>query len=97
MHKSLKAKKKVTFKEDQVEASPESSVQGGAKLETGEVKCESSSSSDEEAEDDRNQQGDLKDYILARDRVRRQIKPPSKYEDADLVAYALASAEDIEQ
>ena len=36
--------------------------------------------------------------MLARDRVRRQnVRPPSRYEDANLVAYALAVADDIEK
>ena len=58
---------------------------------------EDQSSSDEEDGLNCSNQEDLSEYLLARDRVRRQIKPPSKYEDADLVVYALASAEDIEQ
>ena len=33
---------------------------------------------------------------MARDRERRTIKPPSKFEDADYLAYALSSAEDLE-
>ena len=95
-HSSPKAKKKVTFKDELVEPPSGSSVQGGANSGKEEVICDSSSSSENEKEDDHSQEEDLSDYILARDRVRRQIKPPSKYEDADLVAYALASAEDIE-
>lgn len=35
-------------------------------------------------------------YILARDRSRREIKMPSKFDDFDVVAYALAAAQDIE-
>lgn len=36
--------------------------------------------------------------MLARDKVRRQnIRPPSRYEDANLVAYALSVADDIEK
>ena len=35
-------------------------------------------------------------YMLARDRVRMQIKPPSRFEDTDFVAYALAAADEIE-
>lgn len=37
---------------------------------------EASSSSDGEEEEERAQEEVLSDYILARDRVRRQIKPP---------------------
>src|ERR1044072_9168661 len=37
----------------------------------------------------------LQQYQLARDRERRQIKPPQKYGYADLVAYALNIADDI--
>lgn len=33
---------------------------------------------------------------MARDRERRTIRPPSKFEDVDFLAYALASAENLE-
>lgn len=39
---------------------------------------------------------DLDSYILARDRKRRESKMPSKYDDFDVVAYALSAASDIE-
>lgn len=39
---------------------------------------------------------DLDNYILARDRKRRETKMPSKYDDFDVVAYALSAAQDIE-
>ena len=36
--------------------------------------------------------------MLAKDRVRRHnVRPPSRYKDANLVAYALAVADDIEK
>ena len=38
---------------------------------------------------------ELHDYQLARDRARRETKPPSKYAYAGMVAYALNSVEDI--
>lgn len=43
-------------------------------MEKEEVKYEASSSSGEESE--HTQKEDLSEYILARDRVRRKIKPP---------------------
>ena len=55
---------------------------------TGSTAEESESSSEEEQ--------DLGNYILARDRSRREIKMPSKFDDFDVVAYALAAAQDIE-
>ena len=36
-------------------------------------------------------QTELEDYQLARDRTRREIKPPRRYAEADLIAHALAS------
>lgn len=39
---------------------------------------------------------DLDSYILARDRKRREVKMPSKYDDFDVVDYALSAAQDIE-
>ena len=38
----------------------------------------------------------MKQYSIARDRERRTIKPPHKYGEADLVAYALSVADNIE-
>ncbi|KAG8483857.1 hypothetical protein CXB51_023418 [Gossypium anomalum] len=35
-------------------------------------------------------------YSIAKDRTRREIKPPKKYAEADLVSYALNVAEDID-
>lgn len=38
----------------------------------------------------------LNDYLLSRDRPRRSIKPPERYEGGNLIAYALHSAKDLE-
>ncbi|KAL1564721.1 Integrase catalytic domain-containing protein [Salvia divinorum] len=38
----------------------------------------------------------LDNYLLARDRKRRQITPPSRYSDNNMVYYALTVAEDLE-
>ena len=40
--------------------------------------------------------GNLDDYVLSRDRGRRQTKPPSKFDDFDVAAYALTCAEEID-
>ncbi|KAG8502376.1 hypothetical protein CXB51_000462 [Gossypium anomalum] len=37
-----------------------------------------------------------RDYSIAKNKTRREIKPPKKYAEADLVAYALNVAEDID-
>ena len=37
----------------------------------------------------------LDNYILARDRIRREVKKPSRFNDLDCVAYVLATAEEI--
>ncbi|XP_071689077.1 uncharacterized protein [Rutidosis leptorrhynchoides] len=42
------------------------------------------------------EQHDLQNYNLVRDRERRVIKPPQQFGHGDLVAYALSMAEDIE-
>lgn len=39
---------------------------------------------------------DLSDYLLSRDRVRREVRPHAKYAQADLVAYALNVGDSIE-
>ena len=38
----------------------------------------------------------VQQYSIARDRERRTIKPPYKYGESDLVAYALSVADNIE-
>ncbi|KAG8492340.1 hypothetical protein CXB51_009634 [Gossypium anomalum] len=35
-------------------------------------------------------------YFIAKNRTKREIKPPKKYDEADLVAYALNATEDID-
>lgn len=96
-------KKKVSFKEVLEEFEPEneteeeSSVRGGVSMQKDPINLSDSSDSEEEDELATDEAGeDLSDYILARDRIRRKIKAPSKFGDTDLVAYALASAEAIE-
>ncbi|KAH9801638.1 hypothetical protein KPL71_001098 [Citrus sinensis] len=74
------------------------------------IEVESSSSSDREGQDmgapedlqERSEVDDLRtpvtelqDYQLARDRARRETKPPSRYAYAGMIAYALNSAEEI--
>lgn len=39
----------------------------------------------------------LETYVLARDRQRRNIKPPSRFDDSDVAAYALVMFELIEE
>ena len=39
---------------------------------------------------------DLADYQLARDRVRRSVKPPTRYIDEDMLYFALCIAEQVE-
>ncbi|KAG8486697.1 hypothetical protein CXB51_020179 [Gossypium anomalum] len=43
-----------------------------------------------------NRVASLPQYSIAKNRTRREIKPPKKYAKADLVAYALNVAEDID-
>lgn len=104
-----KGKKKVSFKNHLMKFEDESSSSGGAdsgvsdqpeRSEQGEssgtTSQEESAVSDDEVDTDPEQTEDLGSYVLARDRERRTIRPPSKFEDADFLAYALASAEDLE-
>ncbi|KAH9752456.1 hypothetical protein KPL71_014688 [Citrus sinensis] len=48
-----------------------------------------------EVDDLRTSMAELQDYQLARDRARRETKPPSRYAYAGMIAYALNSAEEI--
>ncbi|CAA7014375.1 unnamed protein product [Microthlaspi erraticum] len=104
-------RKVVTFSDDLVEYQSEeseqseqsgqstsvpSSVQGGAAQNTEtKSESESSSSSDDETEEKNEVTQDLSEYLLARDRDRRQTKKPSKYGEADIVAFSLICADSI--
>ena len=39
----------------------------------------------------------LETYVLARDRQRRNIKPPSRFDECDVAAYALVMSKLIEE
>lgn len=63
------------------------------------IEGESSDSESDENETEKIVDGldnSLSGYLLARDRVRRQTKPPAIFESGDFVAYALTSAADME-
>lgn len=100
--KATSPKKRVSFKKELEEFEPEdtegeTSTQGRAMKIKDPINHSDSSDSEEDCETTtQEEEEDLSEYILAKDRVRRQIKPLSKYGDTDLVAYALASAEEIE-
>src|ERR1051325_11967287 len=49
----------------------------------------------EEAEDADEVEETTDDYLLARDRTQRVIKPPQRFGYADLIAYALISASEV--
>lgn len=73
----------------------ESNDQGGESSES-EVR-ESADELEVNQESELNEEGSLDDHILARDRGRLTIRPPSRYDDGEsVVAYALACAESIE-
>ena len=72
----------------------EDTVQGGVSPASENSEPESASSESEE-EVVGAQQENLDNYILARDRIRREVKKPSRFDDSDCVAYALATAEEI--
>ena len=87
--------KRVTFVlpiDSSIENLPESSSSGGV------------SSSDSKNQDEAEQEmvnieisDSLETYVLARDRQRRNIKPPSRFDDSDVAAYALVMFELIEE
>ena len=91
-------KKKVTFSNNLEEFEGESSNSGGA-VETQSSQTQETTEeemrSEADSETEEPQTHELDNYLLARDRERRTIKPPSKFEDADYLAYALSSAEDL--
>ena len=101
--------KRLTFKADLIKGPTRrgSTVEFGSTSGSGNtneggaiLNKEGSSDSEEEEVETVQEVGDtetsLDDYLLARDRVRRQIKPPGIFESGDFVAYALTSAADLE-
>ena len=48
-----------------------------------------------DAEDTEEDEEIINDYLLARDRPRRFVKPPQRLGYADLIAYALISASEV--
>ena len=75
------------------DADTEDTVQGGVSTESENSETESSSSESEEEVVEAERKN--LDNILARDRIRREVKKPSRFDDSDCVAYALATAEEI--
>lgn len=89
-----KSGNQVTFllpSDDQSEFQSGSSSSGGAIVENVD---KSGFESEIEKEGSAN---DLLDYVLARDRQRRTIKPPSRFDDADVAAYTLVMADTVEE
>ncbi|KAH9705555.1 hypothetical protein KPL70_011923 [Citrus sinensis] len=58
---------------------------------------EDDSSRNTEAQSQQHTPTQLRDYHLARDRERRQIRPPQRYGYANLIAYALAASHEIDE
>lgn len=96
-----KPKKKITFSDDLVETLRnkilvgESSNQGGATEDTDREQAQEEESILSEEDDTGNETQTLDNYLLARDRGKRESRPPSRYEDTDYATYALASADSI--
>lgn len=76
--------------DSEIENHPGSSCSGGAS--SVEVDIEDSESDKEHEEQDT-----LETYVLARDRQRRNIRPPSRFDDGDVAAYALVMSDLIEE
>ena len=92
-------KKKVTFSNNLEEFEGESSNSGGA-VETQSSQTQETTEeemrSETDSETEEPQTQELDNYLLARNGERRTLKPPSKFEDADYLAYVLSSTEDLE-
>ena len=110
--RTKKSKKKVSFSPSLIQGSGpnyehgESSDPGNTSVSQQDSEDQESSSgseSDDETEgltfvEDSESTGSIDNYMPARDHVRRQnVRPPSRYEDTNLVAYALAVADEIEK
>lgn len=92
--------RKVTFAEDLIHGPTPSDNEPSDDTEIHETSNEADDSDDtgrSEADSDTSEEEQsLDNYLLARDRKRRSnIRPPSKYEDGNFVAYALIVVEDF--
>ena len=109
IQKKKKPKKRVLFSDDLIQGPTittnelERSVtsdhgndmEESSSSENSESKTCPTEEADQHANDDTPQS--LDNYVLARDRERmRNMRPPSRYEDGNFVAYALTTAEDLE-
>ena len=101
--------KRVTFKAGLIQGPTRTgcTIEAGSSLglgntgEGGVVLSDDNDSNSEEGDTETEQVAEdtgasLDNYLLARDQVRRQSKPPAIFESGDFVAYALTSAADIE-
>ena len=95
--------KRVSFNFDKVQRITDV---GGADTESEEDSSKSESSSESESEveaesveeksEGSGSPESLSDYVLARDRGKRQLRKPAMFESGDFVAYALVCAQDME-
>ena len=89
----------VVFKEDEMamKISNEPKEANDNNQVTLEVNQTGKSTSSEEVQNlTEQEQSDYDDYQLARDRIRREIRPPGRFGFADFTAFALTSASEIE-
>ena len=91
----------VTFKEDEMAMKIKNSPNQDEKDETRNLQIEvdnvlSNSEKSIEAEESIEPEDNLRDYQLARDRQRREGRPPTRFGYADFIAYALTAAEEID-
>ena len=70
--------------------------QGGAAGMDQEQQASSSGKKTVDEEETDKSDESLRDYVLSRDRVRRQIKPPQRLGHTDLIAFALSAADTLE-
>ena len=72
--------------------------QSGSDIEVIDGIADNTDLNDKEATLDNEQEEgqNLRHYMLARDRVRREIRPPPKYAHANVIAYALTIGDSIE-
>ena len=102
-----RAKQRVSFSDELIRGSFHTSKFGdtpdqGGEDSSSESSSDSSTSSNnqkhvEEGESENADTESLVTYVLARDRERRQnVRPPSRYEDGNFVAYALNVIDDLE-
>lgn len=98
-HKRCLISRDVVFKEEEMAMKCQPTREQNAQSSNMQIEVEDAtgdSTRSKRQEDATEEESDLRDYQLARDRQRRESRPPSRFGYADFIAYALTVAEEVD-